>query len=667
MQRIHRESYWYVQYLPHTLPSTKYFLSVVIAATSSMPVMVLFQSLFGRFELISTILTAMATAIGIFIIQRINTQQGAPYIILSAIQTLLYTGIGTFRWGIQPAYIDFWGGLLGFILSITMVGCMVFLWLPNHSSTDAPEPLGIIDYVGITLLMIGATAFRWYNLNDLPAAANFEAIQSIYGQTAWANGTTNPIALNPDMVSQLMSVLYGMSMQIFGENVGGGRHLSVIIGTLAVIATFLATRMFFETRTAWLTAIVLMAMSSHIEFSRLVVPAILDTLLLSALLYSFASAWGSGKRRWYMVAGIILSLTQYSYHAGKIIPVVFAVWLCMYAIQYWQDVESRMPHLSSMWGVAMVGSLPHWWSVATQLDRYIETVSQSSLFGMSNESGMTWLQSIAQQQQIPDWLVLLYSIRNAAAGFIAVPLRDQYEIGLALLTIPAAVLFMLGLFIIARGYSDPRHWLLIIGLLSAVSITALTINAPTAQRMVYMTPFAAIVIGIGIAEMGRWFKIDWIQHDWQINPLIIMALSFGLAIAIAGYDGQSYLGATRNSRTNTTDQSASAISKFAKSYPAESTMYLFTQPDFYYHESALLQFQLPQVTGIDVYPPLQGAPPWQVSGGNMLFVFSNSRINELEYIRQFYPGGVEQRAYTADGQILLIFYEVAGINQLSAP
>jgi hypothetical protein len=236
-----------------------------------------------------------------------------------------------------------------------------------------------------------------------------------------------------------------------------------------------------------------------------------------------------------------------------------------------------------------------------------------------------------------------------------------------MLTIPAAVVFVLGLFIMLKEYADPRYWLLFVGMMSAVTIVAITINTPAAQRMIYITPFVAMVVGIGIAEMGRWFKIDWIQQDWHINPLIIQVLSFALAIAIAGYDTQAYLGTTRNALTNSIDQSANAISIQAKNYPAGSTIYLFTQPDLYYHESALIQFQLPNITGVDVYPPLTTTPPWQLTSGTSLFVFNQARLNELSVIKQFYPGGNESRTYMADGQILLVFYEVTGINTLSRP
>lgn len=667
MQRIHRETRWNVQFLSHNQPSTKYFQSLLLFATSSMPVMLLFQSIFGRFEIISTILVVLATAIGAWCIRQITHQQGAPFVVLSSMLALIYTLIGTLRWGIQPSYFDFWGGLLGFGISVSLVIAIISLWLPNHSTTEMPIALGVFDYVGMALLFIAAVALRWYQLDTLPAATNFEAIQSLNGLSTWQNATTNPIALTPDMTSQLMNTIQGLSMYVFGETIAGARNLSVILGSVAVLLTLLATRMFFDARTAWFSAIVLLAMSSHIEFSRLAVPVIADTVLIGAILFALASAWGSGQRRWYLVAGILLSLTQYSYHTGKIIPVIFALWLCVYAIQYWQDVESRLTQLTSMWGIAVLGSLPHWMSIAQQWNQYISTVGQVSLFSTNPATNQTWLTEIANTQQMPIWQSTLMIVRDAAAGIIAVPLRDQYEVGLAMLTIPAAVVFVLGLLIMVKEYADPRYWLLFIGMMSAIAVVAITINTPAAQRMIYITPFVAVVVGIGIAEMGRWFKIDWIQQDWRINPIIIQVLSFVLAFGIAGYDVQGYHGSTRTALTNPIDQSANAISSQASQYPDGSTIYLFTQPELYYHDSALLQFNLPNLTGVDVYPPLTSSPSWQLGSGTSLFVFNQARLNELSVIKQFYPGGVESRAYSANGQILLVFYEVSGINALSVP
>jgi len=218
-----------------------------------------------------------------------------------------------------------------------------------------------------------------------------------------------------------------------------------------------------------------------------------------------------------------------------------------------------------------------------------------------------------------------------------------------------------------REYRDPRYWLLFIGLCSAITVVALTIDTPAAQRIVYITPFVAIVIGIGLAESGKWFRLEWIQSDWSIPPIVVQILSIVVAIALAGYDGYSYLQHNSLRNDSLADQSAAQVSTHIHDYPAGAKVYLFTQPMLRYDQSALITLQAPQVSGSDVYPPLQAPPTWVIDAPMNSFIFSPDRVAELGFIRQQYPGGKETRAYRDNGEILLIFYDVPGVSTLSAP
>jgi hypothetical protein len=208
---------------------------------------------------------------------------------------------------------------------------------------------------------------------------------------------------------------------------------------------------------------------------------------------------------------------------------------------------------------------------------------------------------------------------------------------------------------------------LFIGLCSAVTVVALTIDTPAAQRMVYITPFVAIVIGIGLSESGKWFRLEWIQSDWSIPPIVVQILSIVVAIAIAGYDGYAYIQHNSLRNDSLTDQSAAQVSTHIQDYPAGAKVYLFTQPMLSYDQSALITLQAPQVSGSDVYPPLQAPPTWVIDAPMNSFIFSPDRVTELAFIRQQYPGGKETRAYRDNGEILLIFYDVSGVSTLSAP
>ena len=198
-------------------------------------------------------------------------------------------------------------------------------------------------------------------------------------------------------------------------------------------------------------------------------------------------------------------------------------------------------------------------------------------------------------------------------------------------------------------------------------VGALTIDTPAAQRFVYITPFVAIIIGIGLAESGRWFRLEWLQSDWSIPTVVTQIMSIALAIAIAGYDGNRYVQLNNNRVDTTNDQSAALISQHIRDYPTGSTIYFFTQPTLSYQESALLAFAVPQVHGVDVYPPLTTAPSWPLSSPLNSFVFTPERIAELALIRQHYPGGNESRLFKENGDTLLIIYDVNGVSPLSTP
>jgi hypothetical protein len=408
-------------------------------------------------------------------------------------------------------------------------------------------------------------------------------------------------------------------------------------------------------------------MAIHLEFSRIATSTILDAFLVCAVLAFLAIGWDTGRRRGYVLAGLALGLCQYTYHTGKIIPVVFAIWLSVVAIQNWELVRLRLGALTMMWGIALAVSLPMFWTIAIHWDTYVPAIQAVSILNESDIAGLTWLQRIANDLQIPPWLVLITGVRDALAAFIAVPVRDGYDVGLAILTLPSAVLFLIGTLLMIREYDDPRYWLLFLGMMAAVGVAAITINTPAAQRMMFATPFVAMVVGIGLAQSSRWLRLEWIQSDWSLPHWFIQTIGITLAIGIAGYDANNYLINNRNAAIQRADAMASAIGNTVAAFPDGSTAYAFTEPFLRYDGNPILVFQAPHVRGIDVPQPLTSVPPWVLDGPKQIFVFAPERSSELALIRSFYPGGQEDRVFRQNGETILLYYVLDGIPALKTP
>ena len=123
---------------------------------------------------------------------------------------------------------------------------------------------------------------------------------------------------------------------LFGEGVFAGRVLSAFIGVLTVAATYAAGRELFSRRVGLLAAALLAVSLWHLIASRNSYRAVLQPLVQLPVLWFLFRGWraASGKRRWrwnFVVVGLFLGLTQYTYTAARAFP-VFVLGLAFLAL-----------------------------------------------------------------------------------------------------------------------------------------------------------------------------------------------------------------------------------------------------------------------------------------------------------------------------------------------
>ncbi|MFM2310028.1 MAG: hypothetical protein RLY87_2150 [Chloroflexota bacterium] len=657
----------FVQVFDTTTTQTKIIRSMLIIFSTLLPTLLLFDGFIRTIDWISFGVCIITCALSAYLVVSINRNRPAAFLPSFVVLTLAYLMIAVRSFGIDVQIISATNAIVSLACATTMLGILITCWVPPHEGSETTRPLTAAEILGIVLLALLALGLRVYQLDVLPATHVLEAQFGLDARRVLEQNAWNPIALTFDSHAHLFTVLLSVAMRLFGDSFVAIRTATAVIGASTVILLYVASRRFFDVRTAWLASLAFVAMAIHLEFSRIATSAVLDAFLLCAVLAFLAIGWDTGRRRGYIAAGFALGFCQYTYHTGKIIPVIFAIWLCIVAIQNWELIAQRLPSLTMMWGVALLVSLPMWWVIASAWDTYRPAIHAVSLFAESTQPGVDWLHAIATEQQLPVWQVVLYTVRDAAAAFIAVPVRDGYDVGLAILTLPSAVLFIIGVLLMIREYDDPRYWLLFLGLISAVAIASITINTPAAQRMIYITPFVAIVVGIGLAQSSRWLRLEWVQADWSLPQWLIQAIGILLAIGIAGYDANNYLINNRNAAIQPADAMASAIGTTIAGYPDGSQAYAFTEPYMRYTANPILVFQAPQVAGIDVPQPLNSAPPWILQGPKQIFLFAPQRSSELALIRSYYPGGTENRAFRQNGETILVYYVLEGIPSLKTP
>lgn len=121
--------------------------------------------------------------------------------------------------------------------------------------------------------------------------------------------------------------------ELFGASLGTLRMVSVIIGTLTILAVYLLGRWGFNRRVGLLGAFLLAIDLPHIHYSRLALNNIVDPLLGVLTIALLWRGLQTQSRRMVALGGVCLGLTSYFYEGGRLLfPALIIAWLLIYSL-----------------------------------------------------------------------------------------------------------------------------------------------------------------------------------------------------------------------------------------------------------------------------------------------------------------------------------------------
>ena len=150
---------------------------------------------------------------------------------------------------------------------------------------------------------------------------------------------------------------------LLGEGVFAGRLLSAFVGVLTVAATYRTGKVLFNRRVGLLAAALLAVSLWHLIASRNGYRAVIQPLVQLPVLWTLFHGWRAApddgrRRRSFVVAGLFLGLTQYTYTAVRAFPVLVAALVFLALILAPSLVTRRWSSLALMFLVAAVVFLP---------------------------------------------------------------------------------------------------------------------------------------------------------------------------------------------------------------------------------------------------------------------------------------------------------------------
>ena len=514
---------------------------------------------------------------------------------------------GDLPWATYPWYWLLW--IAGIALTIT--GC----WSGPIRARLAIHPL---DLLALTALAGIALAVRLPDVEHVPhilrgdegavGRSGLEFLQGLWDNvlvTGWYS------------FASLYFWIISVSQSLLGNTAAAIRVVSVLAGSGAVIATYAWTRSMFGRQTAFLAGALLAMLDLHVLFSRIGLNNVVDTLTLTVSMAALWAAWKSGDRRAFILLGLAVGFSPFFYASGRLVPVLVFLTLLL--------LRLRPPHRPTTAELAIVALVAL--SVCLPLLlfwlRYPETWSAPLVRVALNFQGPVTPALVAQQAG------------RTALGMVVMPMIGFYDPGAPMLMPAQALLFLGGLVLCAVRWRDPRSATLLLGLAGTIASGALSRDAPTSQRLLFATPYCAILCALPLGEVGARVRKRVPAFAWQASVAIIV-LTF--VLGALSVNRLLFWALPRHAYWDAPAEIGTLAGRHLAGLPHPLHGYFLVDEWIDHSTLGQLRYLAGDVVWVDVQDPIRRPEDIPALTPPAFVMALPSRYAELEFIRQATPG-----------------------------
>ncbi len=354
--------------------------------------------------------------------------------------------------------------------------------------------------VGLLLVLLAAFLLRVYNLDAAPPGLYYdEAAHGLDAVQVW-QGRLHLFFPTANGHEPLFTYLVALFVRVLDNTILAVRLPAAMLGTLAVAAAFVLGRRLLGAHTALLAAGLLAVTFWTVSLSRMGYRANALPVLFSLWLLAFWRCRGRDDLRPYLLAGLLLGLSQYTYTAARFIPL-----LALVLAFDWRKTLDRRGLLIGA-GVAALVTLPLAWAIVADLGVGAQRIRQAALWNRPEPLHLFWW-------QLRDHL-RMFGLTGDPLWIHNIPFRPP-------LLLPTALLFWLG---VATGWrsAGPRALLWAVGVMLWPGILAVSNNPapPDHLRVIAIAAPALLLAGVGLAFLIR-------RPRWMIPAIVALVLADG--------------------------------------------------------------------------------------------------------------------------------------------
>jgi 4-amino-4-deoxy-L-arabinose transferase-like glycosyltransferase len=380
------------------------------------------------------------------------------------------------------------------------------------------------EWLWLGVILLVALLLRLYRLDAVPPGLTHD--EAANGQSAiGVLEEERPIYFT---IANGREPLYPYSMApvvaLLGSTEIAVRLTSVLWGLALILVTWAWVREAFDPLTALLAAAGLSVGFWPLMVSRLGLRAVTLPVLFTGAVYFLwravyrlpKSATRGGLRLWksgYVLAGLLLGVSFYTYMASRVLPLVWVLFLLYLALFYRRQARAVWRGILGAVLLAVV--------VAAPLLFYLRAHPQA-------EARIDQLAEPWRQAQAGDWEPLR---RNAVAAlkiFTFDGAGDPHWIynisGRPLLDPLGGGLFYAGLLLALGRWRDPAHFFLLAWLIAGLAPVYVTGANSVVVRAVAVQPTVFVLQALALRQLMRWLNHEPIRIAGHLSSGLIMLI-----------------------------------------------------------------------------------------------------------------------------------------------
>jgi 4-amino-4-deoxy-L-arabinose transferase-like glycosyltransferase len=255
------------------------------------------------------------------------------------------------------------------LIALCLAGCY------NHFGPAAHRGVNILKRIGgllttpesplvweitiVVIILLVATFFRTHLLEAAPPGLQHDEIFKANFALDILDGGW-PVFFNPNGGEEaLFPYLAAISMILFGHNFFALRLVSLVCGILSIVFSYCLIKELFGRRVGLLTAAGLAISFWHIFDSRVALRPITLLFMVVTSFYFFWLGLKRGKIIWFVLTGIFLGGTLYTYTSAVLIPVTIILFILLYQLPFQRDLLfKRWRGILLVFGIALIIFLP---------------------------------------------------------------------------------------------------------------------------------------------------------------------------------------------------------------------------------------------------------------------------------------------------------------------